>query len=305
MRPFGGNLWWPLGPVALLFLCSLAVANVLVARRDTGEGMLPQRPGHTRASRGLRGPAGLAWRLQRGTFLGWAAGLLGFGLVLGSIIGQAKNATGAAAQWYARVGGTPLIVAAFRTSMIAMAAMAVSIYVVQVLLAVRAQESGGELEPVLATGVSRLRWVTSYAANAFAGALALLLLFAAGMGLTAGAVLGDIPGELRTLTGASLVQLSGIVVIGAIVIAAAALIPRWAGVVSWAMLTAAILTGPLFGTTFKLPRWAQDLSPFSHVPKVPAAALTATPIFAMTAIALIGLAVGWAAFRRRDLALPA
>ena len=166
----------------------------------------------------------------------------------------------------------------------------------QVLLGVRAQEAGGELEPVLATGVSRLRWIASYAANAFAGAIALLLLFAAGTGLAAGAVLGDISGELRALTGASLVQLSGIVVIGAIVIAAAAMIPRCAGVVSWAMLTAAILTGPLFGTTFKLPGWAQDLSPFTHVPKVPAAAQSATPMLALTAIGLIGLAVGWAAF---------
>jgi len=305
MRPFGGNLWRPLWLAVLLLLCSLTVANVLVARRDTGEGMLPQRPGHSHASRRLRGPAGLAWRLQRGTFLGWAAGMLGFGLVLGSIAGQAKHATGAAAQWYARVGGTHLLVAAFRTSMIAMSALAVSIYAVQVLLRMRAQEADGQLEPVLATGVSRLRWVVSYAASAFVGAVALMLLFAAGMGLTAGAVLGDIPGELRTLAGGSLVQLSGIAVIGAIVIAAAALIPRWAGAVSWATLTAAILAGPLFGTTLKLPQWAQDLSPFTHVPRVPADALSAAPMLALVAIALAGLAAGLAAFRRRDLALPA
>jgi ABC-2 type transport system permease protein len=305
MRPFGGNLWWPLWPFALLFLLSVAAASVLVARRDTGEGLLPQRPGHPHASPRLRGPAGLAWRLQRGTFVGWAVGMLGFGLVLGSIVGQAKDATGAAAQWYARVGGTHVLVAAFRTSMIAMSAMAVSIYVVQVLLRMRAQEAEGQVEPVLATGVSRLRWVVSYAANAFAGAVALALAFAVGMGLTAGAVLGDIPGELRTLTGASLVQLSGIVVIGAIVIAATALIPRWAGAVSWAILTTAVLAGPLFGTTLKLPQWGQDLSPFTHVPRVPADALSAAPMLALGAIALGVLAVGWAAFRRRDLALPA
>ena len=94
-------------------------------------------------------------------------------------------------------------------------------------------------------------------------------------------------------------------VIGAIVIAAAALIPRSAGVVSWAVLTAAVLAGPLFGTTLKLPQWAQDLSPFTHVPRVPADALSAAPMLALVAIALAGLAAGLAAFRRRDLALPA
>ena len=34
---------------------------------------------------------------------------------------------------------------------------------------------------------------------------------------------------------------------------------------------AAIVLGPLFGPTLGLPRWAQDLSPFTHIPKVPAA----------------------------------
>jgi putative exporter of polyketide antibiotics len=305
MRPFGGDSWWPLGPVLLLFVVSIAVAGVLVTRRDAGQGMLAQRPGHARASRGLRGPAGLAWRLQRGTFLGWAVGLLGFGLVLGSIVGQVRGATGAAAQWYARVGGTHQLVAAFRTSMIAMSALAVTIYVVQMLLRMRSQEADGQLEPILATGVSRPRWVVSYAVNALLGAVALMLLFALGMGLSAGAVLGDIPGELRSLAGASLVQLSAIVVIGAFVIAATALLPRLAAPLSWLALTAAILVGPLFGTTLKLPQWAQDLSPFTHVPRVPAVQLTVTPLLALAAIAAAGLAIGWAAFRRRDLALPA
>jgi ABC-2 type transport system permease protein len=305
IRPFGGDLWWPLGLFALLFLACVAVASLLVTRRDIGEGMLPQRPGHAHASRGLRGPVGLAWRLQRGTLLGWAVGMLGFGLVLGSIVGQVKNTTGAAAQWYARVGGTHQMVDAFRSTMIAMAAMMVAIYAVQVLLRMRAQEAEGPLEPVLATGVSRLRWVASYAVNALGGAIALMLLFAAGMGLAAGAVLGDIGGELRALTGASLVQMSGISVLGALVIAAVALLPRWAGAVSWALLTAAILVGPLFGTSLKLPQWAQDLSPFTHVPKVPAVPLTAAPILAPLAIAVASTAAAVVSFRRRNLALPA
>lgn len=305
MRPFGGDRWWPLGLFAVLFVVSLRVASLLVTRRDIGQGMLPQRPGHARAARGLRGPIGLAWRLQRGTLLGWAVGMLGFGLVLGSIIGQVKNTTGAAAQWYARAGGTHQIVDAFRASMIAMAAMAVAIYAVQVLLRMRTQEVEGPLEPVLATAVSRLRWVVSYAVNGFLGAIALMLLFAAGMGLAAGAVLGDVPGELRALTEASLVQMSGIAVLGAVVIAAVALLPRWAGAVSWALLTAAILVGPLFGTSLRLPQWAQDLSPFTHVPKVPAVQLTATPVLALAAVSAVGLVVGLVSFRRRNLSLPA
>jgi putative exporter of polyketide antibiotics len=115
-----------------------------------------------------------------------------------------------------------------------------------------AEEARGPLEPVLATAAGRSRWAASHAVNALLGATALLL-FATGMGLAAGGVLGDPAGQVRTLIGASLVQLPGILVIGAAVIAAAGLLPRFAGPVSWALLMASILLGPLFGTTLKHP----------------------------------------------------
>jgi ABC-2 type transport system permease protein len=49
----------------------------------------------------------------------------------------------------------------------------------------------------------------------------------------------------------------------------------------------------------------QDLSPFTHSPKAPAAAVTVAPVLTLTAVC-VGLgAVGLLALRRRDLALPA
>ena len=66
-----------------------------------------------------------------------------------------------------------------------------------------------------------------------------------------------------------------------------------------------ILLGPLFGAaTFQLPKWVQDISPFTHIPKAPAADITAVPLLSLVAIsAVIGVA-GLVAFRRRNLALP-
>lgn len=189
--------------------------------------------------------------------------MLGFGLVMGSLIGQVRDMTSAAREWYTRMGGSDQILDAFRTSVIAMAGMAAAIYAVQVLLRMRAEEADGTLEPVLATTVSRPRWAAGHAVTALLGATALLVLFATGMGLAAGGVLGDPAGQVGTLIGASLVQLPGILVIGAVTIAAIGLLPRFAGAVSWAVLMASILVGPLFGPTFGLPQWAQDLSPFT------------------------------------------
>ena len=57
------------------------------------------------------------------------------------------------------MGGTDRILDAYKASIIEMAGMAVAIYVIQVLLRMRTDEADGTLEPVLATGVSRLGWL--------------------------------------------------------------------------------------------------------------------------------------------------
>ncbi len=157
---------------------------------------------------------------------------------------------------------------------------------------------------VAAVTVGRPRWVAGYAVNAVLGATALMLAFATGMGLAVGAVLGDPAGQVRVLTGASLVQLPGILVLGGVVIAAVGLLPRFAGTVSWALLMAGILLGPLFGPTFRLPQWAQDLSPFTHVPKAPAVPVTAAPVLALTVVVVAFTVTGLVSLRRRNLALP-
>jgi ABC-2 type transport system permease protein len=230
--------------------------------------------------------------------------MLGFGLVMGGLIGQVRDMTGTSRDWYLRMGGSDQILGAYRASILQMAGMAAAIYTVQVLLRMRAEEADGPLEPVLATSVSRLRWVAGHAVSALLGATALVLLYAIGAGLAAGAVLGDPAGQVRVLMGAALVQLPGILVIGAVVIAAVGLVPRFAAAVSWTAMLASVLIGPLFGPTFKLPQWAQDLSPFTHIPKAPAVAVTAAPVLTLIAVVAAITLAGLVALRRRSLALP-
>lgn len=304
MRPYGGDHWWPAGLALAVFLAGTAVAARLAARRDFGHGLVPGRPGPAHASRTLRSPLGLAWRLQRSVLLGWAVAMLGFGLVMGGLVAQVRDATGNARDYYTRLGGSDQILNAYRASILQMAAMAVGIYIVQVLLRTRTEEADGPLEPVLATAIGRTRWVAGHAVNALVGAVVLLVLFATGAGLTAGAVLGDPAGQVRTLVAASLVQLPGILVIGAVVIALVGLLPRAAAALSWTVLIASILIGPLFGPGFKLPQWAQDLSTFTHVPKAPAVAVTPPPVLALVAVVATLTLTGLAALRHRNLALP-
>ncbi len=84
MRVYANPRWG----VTILFVLSAAVlagcAALLGAHRDLGAGLLPARAGRPQAPPWLRSPLALAWRLQRGALLGWAAGFVLAGAVLGS-----------------------------------------------------------------------------------------------------------------------------------------------------------------------------------------------------------------------------
>ena len=262
----------------------------------------------TRARHGvLLSPVGLVWRLQRGVVhrLGSCPGGRS-----GSSSGTSPNRF-RACRVTRRTGGLKLaartrIVDAYQVSIIQLAGMFVAIYVVQVLLRMRVDESGGTLEPVLATAVTRARWMWGHVVNVVAGCVALIVLFAISMALTAGQVLGEhAPLSCASWSRRAWSKFPRSWLLAPQSSRSCLPAPRWAVPASWALLLAALVVGPMFGPGLDLPPWVQDLSPFTHSPKAPAAPVAAAPL-----LALAGLCVGIAAaslsvLRRRDLVLPA
>ncbi len=305
MRPFAGDHLLPLVVAALVFASLVITAVALVNRRDVGAGILAERHGNAQAPDSLLSPFGLVWRLQRGALLGWAIGMVGFGIVFGAMAKNVETSGGASARWYMRVGGSHQILDAYRTSIIEMVGAAVAVYVVQMLLRMHSDETDGQLEPILSTAVSRPRWMASHLINAAVGALTLLLLFAVSMALTIGAQLGDTGRQLTAILEAAGVQLPATMVVAGVVVAVTALVPRWTSALSWTYVGISIIAGPIFGAaTLQLPHWLQDISPFTLVPKLPGAPFSAPAVIGLTAVATAFLAAGLIAFRRRNLALP-
>ncbi|MFC9057680.1 ABC transporter permease, partial [Streptomyces sp. NPDC057074] len=79
LRPFAGERWWVLALIGGAAVVQGAVAYGLAGRRDHGMSFLPTRPGP--ANGRLATAGALAWRLQRGSVLGWSVGFLLAGLV--------------------------------------------------------------------------------------------------------------------------------------------------------------------------------------------------------------------------------
>ena len=307
LDPFGDARWWLLAPPLILAAMATTIAFAIRSRRDLGAGIIPASRGPAGAGPTLRSALGLAWRLQRGMLLAWAIGLGLLAAVFGSLGQQIRDM--ADIEQFAEIlrslaGGAGEMADLFFALVMTLIGLGVATYAVQALLVLRAEEADGRLEPVAATAVSRWRWLGSHLAFTLAGVIALLALSGLAAAAAYGAVTGEPGARLGELLTAALVQAPAAAVLAALAVAAFGLVPRLAPAVTWAALLAAILMG-LLGDMLSLPSALRDLSPFSHVPALPAADFDAAPLVVLLALSAALVALGAVAFRRRDIALRA
>lgn len=294
LRAFATERWW----VLLLFAAAIALqascAYRLAGRRDLGMSFLPTRPGPAQGRLATAGA--LAWRLQRGSVLGWSLGFFLAGVVYGGLTDGAARLVGdnaQAGQILQRMGGRSGPTDAFLAAMVGMLGLIAALYVVSSVLRLNAEETSGRAEPVLAGAVGRLRWAAGHLLVAFGGAALIMLLaglgFAVGYGKQIGAVLG-----------ACLLQVAAVWVIGGLAVLLFGLLPQGAPA-AWGVAGAALLIGWI-GPALNVPRPVLDLSPFGHLPKLPGGHLDWTPVGVLLVLAALLVAGGLAGLRRRDLA---
>ncbi len=300
-RAFGGDRWWVLGlPLACAALATTA-AIVLCARRDLGAGLFPPRPGPRHAAGWLRDPFALAVRLQRGGLAGWAIGLAAAGAVIGVMtpsVGSLFSTSSAMKDAFVKMGGGGAITNAFLASMAGFFGLVAAAYAVAATLRLRREETEQRGELVLSAAVGRTRWAASHLVIAAAGAAIML----AGAGLATGAAYwvrtGD-TGQVPRLLGAMLAQLPAAWVLAGIAMALIGFLPAL-DAAAWGALAAFLVCG-LLGPLLRLPQWALDISPFTHVPKLPGTVFTATPLLWLTRAACVLTAAGLLGLRHRDI----
>ncbi|WP_084956518.1 ABC transporter permease [Thermoactinospora rubra] len=301
-RPYADNRWWTITLAAALTAALTALAVHLSARRDVGAGLLPDRLGPATAAPTLRSPLALAWRLHRALLTAWIAGFAAIGAVLGGIADGMSRLTGDNQQLHdmmARIGGTDAIADAYFASMATLLGLAAAGYAVQATLRLRAEETGLRAEPVLTASVSRTRWAAGHLAFSLLGTAAVLTTGGAATGLAHGLTTGDLAHQLGRVTGAALVQLPAAWVLAAVTVALTGLLPRLAAA-AWGVLALCLVIN-LVGALAQLDERVMDISPFTHLPKVPAAPVTTAPLLWLTALAAVLTATGLYGLRRRDI----
>ncbi|WP_432478483.1 ABC transporter permease [Nocardioides sp. GXQ0305] len=299
MYAFSGLRWWPALLLLALAVVMLVAAYAVLERRDIGSGIFAARPGPATAARRLGTPVGLAWRLQRGTVVGWALGLGFTGLAYGSIGDSAGDLIGdneAAAEMMTAGGGD--MVAGFQAVSMVMLALLTAGFAISSALRPRTEEESGRVEPVLATATSRTRWLLGNVVVTVAGSA--LVLGVAGLGMGLGYVLVTGKEEaLWRMTWQTLTWLPAVLVLSGLTRLLHGVRPRLA-TFGWLGLGYAVVVLVL-AEILQFPDWMRDLSPFEHLALVPAVDFDPTAFAAVLAVATLLGVGGWLAFLRRDV----
>jgi ABC-2 type transport system permease protein len=296
--PYSDDRWWPLLIPVVVSAVLVATAVALLDRRDFGAGLLPSRPGRPTASRWLGSPLGLAWRLQRGAFVGWAVGIFVLGAAYGSF-GNAMEEFIADNPQIADYLPAGAIVDSYLALTMLMLVLIAAAYGVTSALRARGEEASGRAEPVLAAATSRAAWLGSHLTIALAGSAVMLAVAGFGEGLTYGLSISD-PGQIPRLIGVGLVYVPAVWLVVGLAALSFGWLPRAATAVAWTVFGYCAVVA-LFADSFDLPEWVQRISPFAHTPEAPLESVTVAPLLILAGVVVALLAAGFTGFRRRDL----
>jgi ABC-2 type transport system permease protein len=301
VRPYAGERWWvPLLHIGSAVVLTLA-AYLLLRQRDLGSGLITERPGAPAASRALSGVFGLSWRLHRGSLLAWTIGLGLYGALAGSVVHTIGDQLGdnlTVRNIVNRLGGAQILEDAFIAIVFSMLAVAAAALAISATLWLH-QEETQRGETIVAGAVGRTRWVISHLFFAITGSAVAILGAGLVTGLSYGVAVDDVGGRLRAVTAVAATQLPAIWTLAAVTVSLFGLMPRFTPV-AWGVLVAFVAVY-LLGSIDGFPHWLLDLVPFTHTQRSPGQSFPAEPVMWLLLIDAALIAVGLAAFRRRDL----
>jgi ABC-2 type transport system permease protein len=301
MRPFTGAEPWvlalPLAAAAVLLAVSIRIAT----RRDIGSGLLPVHDSADARLALLSTPAAQALRTETWTIVVWLACVGVIAYILG-VISKSVTTAGISKQLareIAKLGGGSISTAkGYLSFVFLMFVFAVSLFACAQVGAARGEESGGQLETLLALPVGRRGWLVGRVALAAGAAAAICLL--AGVLAWLGAVSQGVHLTLGSMLLAGINCMPMALLSLAVGAVALAIVPRASAGIAYGFVVLAFLWD-LFGSLLSAPHWLLQATPFAHVGLVPQSAFRGGAAALMLALAAAGVAAAVALFGRRDL----
>jgi len=299
MHPFSGLRWWPVLLLLVAPVALVAAAYAVFLRRDFGAGVFPDRPGPARAEPNLHRGWRLAWRLQKGTVIGWTLGMFLGGVSYGAIGDDVDSLVGdsqTSQDLFVQSGGD--LVRGFYATAILMLALLACGFVISSALRPRGEEDNGRVESLLATSLDRRRWLLGHAAITGAGTIVIVAASGLGLGLGYAMVTGD-RSVIWTYLVDTLAYAPSVLLVGMLTLLLYGVRARLASA-AWILLAFCVVV-MMFGQLLQIPQWVQGFSPFEHLALIPAEEFRWAPVAVVAALAAgVGVAAH-EALRRRDV----
>jgi ABC-2 type transport system permease protein len=303
LSPFGWNTrfsawseprWWLLGLYAATSVALAGLALSLSRRRDLGSGLLAARAGRATGPAWLGSPTGLVWRTHRAAMAGWSLAAVLVGVLAGALAPSVQdlldNPTGR--QLLESLGGAGSVEDSMLAAVLGVAGLLATCCGIVVVGHASADERAGRAEELLATATSRTSLQWSSLLLALAATAWMLLLTGLATGLTLGR-------DLDRMVLAGLAQVPAAWVVLAATALLQAVRSSWA-VAGWGVLAVTFVLREV-ADLLSLPAWLADLSPYSHVPAMPAASWSTGAFLALCGVAAVGLVAASVRLRSRDI----
>lgn len=297
-QPYANPRWWVLLLPLVTTITLTWLGFLLLSRRDLGAGYLRPRPGPSTLRSHLPAPMAFAWRIQRGALRGWLFGLGAAALLYGTLGKEVEALLESSPQFAEALFAGGEITDSYFATMLEFYAIVASGFVIGSALRPSTEEKAGRAELVLATGVGKVRWALSHVLLSVFGALLLMVVCGALSGVGFGLAGGGFD-RLADLVAAGPVFVPAALVLGGIAVLSFGISPR-ASFLPWSALGLCALVLTLQSLS-AISEQLVDLSPFSHLPLVPAQPIEIWPIAWLTAIAAALATAGLGLWHRRDL----
>ncbi|GEL78198.1 ABC transporter permease [Tenuibacillus multivorans] len=293
------DYWWPIVMTLVVAIVIAGVALYLNAIRDLGAGFIPTKGGKRHASRFSQHHIGLTLRLQKTSIISWAVVLFIFGATYGSVLGdtEAYFAEIELMKEVMQQPGVGSMTLQFVTMIAAIMAIFSTIPVMMSVFKVKKEEKQNRIEHVLATAISRPKFLGHYLLVALITSLIMFVSGALGLSI-AGANVIEESVSFSDLFNAIIVYLPASWVLLGLALVFVGL-GRFNGL-AWLYLgfTFVII---YFGGILKFPDWVKNLSPYEHITSVPIDDFSIVSTFVITLVAIGLMVLGLYFYRRRDI----
>jgi len=324
------NTWWPVFAMLGIAAAVTALAFKLASIRDIDQGLIPAKPGRAYGSSLMKNPGGLTFALTRTAMIVWFVSLFVLGASYGMVLGELDTFIAGNDMYQQLIlgpfgivlpEGLPIEEAViilrdtvalmgytlpqlFSAMINLIMGIFVTVPAVLFILKARAEENDIRTELLIATPVSRRRYLTGFVVIAFV--MAAVLQLASAIGMYAGGVSvmpdpNDFP--LSFAIQVAMVYVPAIWVKVGVATLLVGLFPKKAGLI-WVYFAYTFLF-LFFGQGFGLfPEWVAYLSPYAFVPQLPllpGETLNIVPLIIKLVLAAGLTAAGFYFYGKRDI----